>query len=521
MSGRRRGVDDLRANPKPPSPTTRGRPAGSSTVAAEIGDVERLPSTDRATPAALAGIAKGVLRLQRLAGNSAVARGLSRDPAPVQRFASTEHVALGDTASKEHTGIRYTEDPKDELSFGEVAAMAGDYFGSADEMGRLAGHPFGREQLAFARAKVNGTSPPAVSAEARKAVNDRYFNLAANNRSHFSAGGGAQANYESGHMLALLEAYKSGHQGENSYFTEALKLEAFADHYLQDLFSGGHIRTPRTQIQDYYRANFANSVELMKEFLRTYLVRRLNALNPVQLKNIPDSAIASVVNGMLDDLAGSALASFTLGSLVSLAMHDYDNQRGVPVVSGCGPDEAQVPGGFHWIAMGDNQIGSGGGAGNAATTFQMASAATKAGRVELDSAYLLGVRDAAKVAHPFGIDSVAAAATNSLAPFRALAFIPHEDTAATRPGGAPDMSDGPLGNWTWGKFSPAMRAAFEASVRAQVVVKVREAAAEVANPKKILGGWKEINARQAVVDLAGQLDRAPLTTFEALFGPAS
>jgi hypothetical protein len=60
-------------------------------------------------------------------------RGTPRSPAacpssgptrhPVQRFASTEHVVLGDTASKEHTGIRYTEDPKDELSFGEVAAI--------------------------------------------------------------------------------------------------------------------------------------------------------------------------------------------------------------------------------------------------------------------------------------------------------------------------------------------------------------------------------------------------------------
>src|SRR4029450_13898713 len=126
-----------------------------------------------------------------------------------------------------------------------------------------------------------------------------------------------------------------------------------------------------------------------------------------ELENVPDALIGSTVDDMLDEMAGSALESFSLGDLVSLAMHDYDNVQGVPVISACGPDGTPVAGGFRWVAMGDNQIGSGGGSGNAAVTFEMASSAVKVSRAELDEAYLLGVRDCAKVVHPLDLNGVA------------------------------------------------------------------------------------------------------------------
>jgi hypothetical protein len=439
----------------------------------------------------------------------------------MQRFASTEHVALGDTASpgpeRETTGIRYDEIPDHELTFGETVAMAGDYFGSLDQMRKLATSPDGREQLAYARAKVTNSPLPQVSGEAKKAVDDRYYALVATNRSHFSAGGSAQDSYEKGHLQALISAWISGHEGDASYFTDALAEEAFSDHFLTDMFSSGHIRTPRASIQDWYSATFANSVEQMKNFIENYLVRRLKALNP-NIAKFPDIVVGYEVDSILQDMAGSALSSFSLGDLVSLAMHDYDDKRGVMVVSQCSPEGA--PGEFHWRAFGDREIGSGGGEGDRATTFDMASAAVKASRSELDAASELGKSAAGQHLNIAELEPAAIAASYTLAPFTALPYVPREDVEATRPGASADMTDGPLGDWHWGKFSSDMRGAFEAAIRSEVVGKIKEAAGNVPEPKKVVWGAITVHAQQAVIDLAGQLDRAPLTTFEEIFGPA-
>jgi hypothetical protein len=473
------------------------------------------------------------MAIQRTAGNASVAhllgarRGahdtgvVAAGAAAVQRFDSPEHVALGDSATlgplKDTTGIRYDENPDDELSFGEMVAMAGDYFGSLNQMKQLSQSPEGRQQLAYARSKVTNSSPPTVSAEAKKAVDDRYYTLASKNRSHFAGGGNAQEAYETGHMEALASAWMSGHENNQSYFTDALAAEAFCDHFLTDMFSSGHIRTPRASIQDYYSATFPKSVDQMKDFLKNYLVRRLNALNP-NLANVPDFLIAQQVDSILDDMAGSALASFGVGDLVSLAMHDYDNQRGVKVVSQSSPDG--TPGEFHWTAFGDKQIGSGGGEGDRATTFNMASAGVKASRAELDAARALGTSAASQHLEWYQLEPAAIAATNTLAPFKALPYVPREDVAATRPGASADMTDGPLGDWHWGKFSSEMRAAFEAAIRDEVVGKITAAAGTIPEPKQVMWGAMTIHARQAVVDLGGQINRAPLTTFEEIFGPA-
>lgn len=488
---------------------------------AESDRLRTAASGGRTAPVSGAPTARQVLRLQRAVGNAAVTNWIATGPpTAVQRFASSEHVNLGNTASAEHLDIPYDEDPTHHLSFGEVVAMAGDYFGSEQEMESLSRTAEGRQQLAFARAKVTGGPEPAVSAEAKKAVNDRYFRLAAHNQSHFAAGGSAQHDYEQGHMLAMADAYKAGQQNDETYFDNALDTEAFSDHFLTDAFSGGHIRTPRRDIQDYYRAHLGTSVELMKGFIRDYLVRRLNALNPDVLAKVPNSVIGGQVDSMLNDMAGSALDSFSLGDLVSLAMHDFDNERGVPVVSACDLAGNLLPDGYHWVAFGDNQIGNGG-SGPGATTFAMAAAATQASRQDLDIARALGARDQSRHIHPLDLNAAAIAAVSTLPPSKALAYIPHEDTSVTRPQAASDMSDGPLGDWRWGHFTPPMRQAFEHGVVSQVAPKIQDAGMQQPEPKPILGGLTTIHARQAILDLAGQIQRAPLTTFESIFGPAS
>ena len=213
--------------------------------------------------------------------------------------------------------------------------------------------------------------------------------------------------------------------------------EAFSDHFLTDLFSSGHIRTPRASIQEWYSAE-RFPPEWVKSWIREYLIGRLNVLNTAELENVPNGVIGWKVDAILNDMAGSALDSFTVGDLVSLAMHDYDNERGVRVISQRKPDG--TPGDYHWTAFGDNQIGTGG-PGKGAETFAMAAGAAKASRLELDEARELGKSAAGQHLEWSQMVPAAFAAAKVLAPFEALMYIPREE-AVSRPGQAEDMSDG-------------------------------------------------------------------------------
>ncbi len=76
---------------------------------------------------------------------------------------------------------------------------------------------------------TTGRSPPALS----------YLNLAKINWDHF--GPDARIAYNAGHRAALDIALKGG----NDNLELAYAMNAFADHFLQDSFSAGHLRTPR------------------------------------------------------------------------------------------------------------------------------------------------------------------------------------------------------------------------------------------------------------------------------------
>lgn len=79
----------------------------------------------------------------------------------------------------------------------------------------------------------------------------RYLQLAAVNWDHF--GTHAVLAYQAGHAAALAQALAAralpaGQQRQALGYAYAMN--AFADHFLSDLFSGGHIRTPRKELYD-------------------------------------------------------------------------------------------------------------------------------------------------------------------------------------------------------------------------------------------------------------------------------
>lgn len=71
----------------------------------------------------------------------------------------------------------------------------------------------------------------------------RYLKLANTDYDHF--GMDAWEAYSVGHKLALDEALKGYKAQDVNYLIKAYTLNAFASHFLSDIFSAGHLRTPR------------------------------------------------------------------------------------------------------------------------------------------------------------------------------------------------------------------------------------------------------------------------------------
>ena len=118
-------------------------------------------------------------QLQRLAGNQAVQRLMQSSQQPtqpklatpiVQRFGTGEHLRIGDQGASRSQAQMVTLASDYQLTYGEMIAMAGDFFESLGQMRDLAkidGTGAGtREEVEYVRAvKVRGLSPNRFSDE--------------------------------------------------------------------------------------------------------------------------------------------------------------------------------------------------------------------------------------------------------------------------------------------------------------------------------------------------------------------
>jgi hypothetical protein len=223
---------------------------------------------------------------------------------PQLRFEGGEHTAIGD-----RTLLRFIKDapavPASQvelhlpnglaLTYGQIVALGGDFYGIPDQPvseGATAAERIQRFINAFnslavlpasnAEAKlILGVMQKEIAAvkqaikdgkqphEAYDALGDtlseewnkitgggsfvsalfplgRYLKLAANNADHFAEW--ALLAYIAGHGAALQQAVKAHNSGDEKQLELAYAMNAFADHYLTDLFSAGHLRVPRKQL---------------------------------------------------------------------------------------------------------------------------------------------------------------------------------------------------------------------------------------------------------------------------------
>lgn len=251
-------------------------------------------------------IAEGKTTSLKVAGKLAA---FHRSPSsPLPQFEGGEHTFIGDSIKlyffADDQGTPASQVPLTvqtdlELTYGQILALGGDFYGCPDapisdgatQAARMAlfqsayetlsGHAHQvkeakkilaimQEEITAVQAALNAGQSPSTVYDAlgdrlNKAWNKatgggsfisdlipmgRYLELATTNWDHF--GQYAVMAYQAGHAVALnqaLVAYNTPNPSEaEQILSGAYAMNAFADHFLSDLFSSGHIRDPRKEI---------------------------------------------------------------------------------------------------------------------------------------------------------------------------------------------------------------------------------------------------------------------------------
>jgi hypothetical protein len=346
----------------------------------------------------------------------------SSEGGTLRRFASSEHVKIGDRAGPGGTVDIFGYG---HVTFGELIAMTGDFFESLDEMQTLArSGQFGREQIDLVRWKVNPTGPqPAVGAGVAEAVEARYQSLAGRNESHFSTGSSPgnsnRERYIALHTRAVEGAYFAGLLPLTPQAAWPESVEASADHFLTDAFSAGHIRTPRGEVQSYWNGLYPRFAESFIDLITCYMAAFIKDVDHPTVWHIPVplSVLRGKIRPTVAAMAGPALANFGIGDLISIAMHDADN-AGLDVVSARGPTGST---GGRWRAVGDSFLYPTTANPAATQTQQMVEEAVRISFAEVRAARSAGQ----------GTGPGTRRALVDPANFRALPLIPSEDTTST------------------------------------------------------------------------------------------
>lgn len=378
-------------------------------------------------------LTRRLLQLQRQAGNRAVTRLVQ--PGRAQRFVGHEHETLGDV-----TGASVDLGNGVVLTWGQVVAIAGDEFGTIEELQTATGSEEGRRRIRAAlehdgvRGPIPTTLPPA-SAEDAKAQGIEFIKLALENVTHFAEGGDALDTWRSHHGRALQEAMNAGLTGDDTNFQRAQALEAFGQHYLTDMFSGGHARVPRKEIMAYYADKSATMAATFVANLRKKLEDGLVAQVMLQIapllrgkyaqRKAREKVHAAVGAKLTQGLAAiggmPGLARYfglAIAGAVSGALHDREGRQGVVVNSLAHPEP--------WLAKGDAMLGESPASRDQAENAILAAreqllAARAAGEAET-KAEKLAPSDPPSVVH-FGFDSSAMTPTGAAAIASAGAYL--------------------------------------------------------------------------------------------------
>ena len=290
------------------------------------------------------------------------------------------------------------------LGYGDLMALSGDFFKPEKlfSLARVRGHKASRlgtrdeivcalkvmtvdEGFVDPRFEPGGMfadfrfSALAASSDVERHVRDRYLHLAATNDDHFVSPGGvtherisrpfgsAVLAYRHHHQLALEEAWRLGRaHGELS---QAMALEAAAQHFLTDAFTAGHLRTPVAQIRTFWRSRYPSFWENLKGLVASSTASALKelswALRPLPARFLHDSTLSAL------ELRTSRYPDLSFGDFLARLFHDWDNGHGLAVEGG-------------GVIYGDGHVDQG-------DTRALALAAVRAGIEDVEAAFDLGL----------------------------------------------------------------------------------------------------------------------------------
>jgi len=349
--------------------------------------------------------ARAVLDLQRVAGNAAVSSLFepTRKAVPhdrtthtIQRWIGVEHLKLGDAAGQKDVDVGNGV----VLTWGQVVAIAGDEYPSLDQLRMDTETDDGKRRIRAALQNAGVvdarslTSIPAPSPDQLKAQTMTYVNLLLTNAPHFAEGGAIDV-WRGHHTTALTLALQAGLALRPSELATANTTEAYGQHFLTDPFSGGHARTPRKAMTDWYVGTFAPQiVDPFLASLKDRLVSEFTFEVFMQLGGaVPAGTVHDAVEKEADKQLAQAVAKIGRDTLVTYfgrgmagavggALHDLEGERGVWVASKAHPDPFQ--------AFGDTLLDDPRNAKNKA----QAILAVAAGQEEVNIAYSCGEQEA-------------------------------------------------------------------------------------------------------------------------------
>lgn len=160
-------------------------------------------------------------------------------------------------------------DGKEELQYGELVALSGDFYKTPEELFdekstlfNIPGHDNDlddlrqiiTQEMQWINAHKPGDGSTYPDENIRLAWNAKsYVELALDNTDHFGWHNlRAYCRYHAEALRLAIKARTYDHDGET--FRRALYTNAFADHFLTDGFAAGHIRVPRAEIRAWAKA---------------------------------------------------------------------------------------------------------------------------------------------------------------------------------------------------------------------------------------------------------------------------
>ncbi|MBE7449478.1 MAG: DUF4157 domain-containing protein [Kofleriaceae bacterium] len=341
----------------------------------------------------------------------------------VQRFGAREHQNLGNEGTG---GAAYTTAGL-RLNHGDLVMLRGDHF-SEEDIVSLWNQPSGRpgrmkgtqDEIIYAiHLATSGKDPRfdeggpwngmKFSDDVKHSVDEKYLARAAVNDEHFVTPravkrdapatddfqlGSAPDTYHGAHERAIYTAYRSALASES--VDNGMIIEAMGQHYLTDAFAAGHLVTPRTTIREHWNGLYPNFFAQFKakvtRDMATWLGR--TAFNGTMF--IPEEWLREAVQETLEkELAGKP--PITIGDMVALTAHDYDNANGMWVTNDVG---------YRWFAKGDGHLADKKPDGAERSHASVALEAVRAGADDVRHAHSLGVRQRSQGTKPLPRDQI-------------------------------------------------------------------------------------------------------------------